>query len=116
MEPQDVIGAAIEAARQRTRDQLTALKRSFGDIVQATELDPPDDEHDPEGSTIAYERAQVSALIDQARQDLTALDVGVQRVADGTATTCDRCGGPIATERLIAVPTTVVCVECAGSV
>jgi len=84
--------------------------------VEATELDPPDDEHDPEGSTIAYERAQVSALVDQAKEDLKALDVAAQRVADGTATTCDRCGGPIVTERLMAVPTTVVCVVCAGSV
>ncbi|MBA3984371.1 MAG: TraR/DksA C4-type zinc finger protein [Acidimicrobiia bacterium] len=110
------MGAAIEAARQRTRRQLTVLQRSFGDIVEATELDPPDDEHDPEGSTIAYERAQVSALVDQAKEDLKALDVAAQRVADGTATTCDRCRGTIAVERLIALPTTVVCVSCADSV
>jgi len=84
--------------------------------VEATELDPPDDEHDPEGSTIAYERAQVSALVDQAKEDLKALDVAAQRVADGTATMCDRCRGTIAVERLIALPTTVVCVSCADSV
>ena len=88
--------AAIEVERARTVDQITSLERSFAGIVEAAELTSTDDEHDPEGATIAYERAQVSALLRQARDDLDALDDSLDRIAGGTVWTCAVCGGPIA--------------------
>ena len=74
---------AIEIERARTIDQITNLERSFAGIVAAAELTSTDDEHDPEGATIAYERAQVSALLRQARDDLVALDGALERIDDG---------------------------------
>ena len=46
--------------------QLASLVRTFDQLVDAADLEPPDDEHDPEGTT-AYERAQVISLADAAR-------------------------------------------------
>ena len=77
-------------------DQIAHLERSFTGIVEATELTSTDDEHDPEGATIAYERAQVSALLRQARDDLVALDDALDRLASGTVPTCAVCSGAIA--------------------
>lgn len=105
--------AAIAAERRRTADQIAALERSFAGIVDAAALTSTDDEHDPEGATIAYERAQVSALLRQARDDLIALDVATGRLDDGTITTCSVCGSPIALDRLLALPTTSTCIRCA---
>jgi DnaK suppressor protein len=105
---------AIEIERVRVSDQISSLQQSFNGIVDGTELTSNDDEHDPEGTTIAYERAQVSALLSQARDDLVALDAALDRIDNGTVETCVVCGGPIAFERLLALPGVRTCVKCAG--
>jgi RNA polymerase-binding transcription factor DksA len=121
--PEDAFGgddrAALHrelvAARERVLVQLGALQRDFDEIVESSELAPPDDEHDPEGVTIAYQRAQVSALLDQAREELAALERARQRLAEGRASRCECCGGPISMERLMALPSVSTCIACASS-
>ena len=105
--------AAVETARARTTEQIANLARSLAGIVDAAELTSTDDEHDPEGATIAYERAQVSALLRQARADLLALDDALERVDRGKAGACEVCGGPIAVARLLALPAARTCIRCA---
>jgi len=105
---------AIEIERSRVSEQISSLQQTFDGIVDGTELTSNDDEHDPEGTTIAYERAQVLALLTQARDDLVALDTALERVDAGTVETCQECGGPIAFERLLALPGVRTCIECAG--
>jgi DnaK suppressor protein len=105
--------AAIEWERRRTAERIGALQQSFTDIVAAAELTSTDDEHDPEGATIAWERSQVWALLRQAQADLVALDAALIRVDDGTIAVCIACGGAIAAERLLALPQTQTCIMCA---
>lgn len=105
---------AIEIERGRVGDQIANLQASFAGIVDAAELTSTDDEHDPEGSTIAYERAQVSALLTLAGDDLVALDAALERIDSGAIEACDICGGPIAFERLLALPGVRTCIRCAG--
>ena len=105
--------AAIDEERRRTGERIDGLQRSHADIVAAAELTSTDDEHDPEGATIAYERAMVWALLRQARADLVALDAARGRIDAGTMAVCERCEGPIAVERLLALPQTRTCINCA---
>ena len=105
---------AIGIEHGRVADQIVNLQNSFAGIVQATELTSTDDEHDPEGTTIAYERAQVSALLAQARDDLVALDIALERIDDATIERCEVCDGSIPFERLLALPGVRTCVRCAG--
>jgi RNA polymerase-binding transcription factor DksA len=93
---------------------IESLNRQWTDIVQASALSANDDEHDPEGVTVAFERAQVQGLLDQARIDLTDLDRAAGRVREGTYWTCAGCAGPIAEERLVALPATRTCITCAN--
>lgn len=111
---EDRLLAAITVERGRVEDQIANLEQNFIGIIDAAELTSTDDEHDPEGTTIAYERAQASALLDQARKDLIALDATVDRIDDGTADTCAVCGGTIAVERLLALPEVSTCIDCAS--
>jgi RNA polymerase-binding transcription factor DksA len=104
---------AVETEIARTREQIANLERSFAGIVDAAELTSTDDEHDPEGATIAYERAQVSALLRQAREDLIALEEARERVAGGRPATCAACGSTIPVVRVLALPGVRTCVECA---
>ncbi|MEV5750569.1 TraR/DksA C4-type zinc finger protein [Actinoallomurus sp. NPDC052308] len=106
---------ALRAERASTLEQIEALTRDWEGIVESsTQMGAVDDEHDPEGATIAFERAQVESLLDQARRRLADLDQAVERLRDGTYGTCENCGGPIAPERLVARPAARTCIACAG--
>lgn len=106
--------AVLQAERTRTEARLAALSRDFAAISAAVALSPPDDEHDPEGATTAYERQQLAALIAAARAHLTDLDRAADRVGSGTYGICLVCGQAIPPARLEARPTASTCVRCAG--
>jgi RNA polymerase-binding transcription factor DksA len=105
--------AALIAELERTQEQVLTLSAQFDDIVVAAEMSNVDDEHDPEGTTIAFERSQVSALHDQAVRDAAALRQNLVDLANEHFGACEQCGGPIGFDRLIALPTTRRCVHCA---
>lgn len=105
----------LEQARRETAQQLAGLTRTFDDIVEGSELVNTDDEHDPEGATIAFERAQASALRAAAERRLVALDEALSRLEAGSYGVCARCGEPIGAERLAALPETVTCIACAAA-
>jgi DnaK suppressor protein len=107
------ICSALVAELGRTEAQTASLARQFDDIVAAAEMSNTDDEHDPEGTTIAFERAQVSALHSQAVRDAVALRRTLADLHDEEFGACERCGCPIGFERLVALPATRRCVECA---
>ena len=96
----------LAADRARAAEQVAAL-------VAASEDSNADDEHDPEGATIGFERAQLTAVLAAARQRLSEIDAAIARHETGGYGTCARCGAPIGAERLVALPATTLCVECA---
>jgi DnaK suppressor protein len=106
--------ARLLAQRRQTEQRLAGLTGTFTDMVHASADSNADDEHDPEGATIAFERSQVGALITQARDQLAELDAAEARLAAGRYGTCEACGGPIADERLEARPFARTCIGCAG--
>jgi DnaK suppressor protein len=105
---------ALAADRADTVARLAALTREFDGIVESAALGATDDEHDPEGATIAFERAQVASLLEQARSHLADLDEAIRRVEAGTYGRCDDCGQPITAERLAARPAARTCIGCAA--
>ena len=105
--------ALLAALRQRTSARLRALEDDRRSIVDASEDANLDDEHDPEGATVAYERAFVISLLDAARASLAALDDAEVRMTSGRYGACSVCGRPIGIERLRADPAAANCVECA---
>ena len=108
------VRAALRAERAATLDQVAGLEREFGGIVAASQAANADDEHDPEGATIAYERQHVVSLLEQARDHLAAIDDALSRLGEGGYGRCEVCGQPIAPERLAARPTATRCVACAS--
>jgi DnaK suppressor protein len=105
---------ALEAERASTVRRLAGLEREFTSIVESSASANTDDEHDPEGATIAFERQHVAALLDQGRDQLAGIEAALRRVDDGSYGCCESCGQPIAPGRLAARPTATRCVACAG--
>jgi len=108
------VEAALRAERAAALATVRDLDRVIAGVVEATEGANTDDEHDPEGATIAFERAQASAVRDRQLARVREVDEALARVADGTFGTCARCGGPIAPGRLLARPTATLCITCAA--
>jgi DnaK suppressor protein len=106
--------SVLEAERQAVIERLAALERDFNGIVEAAGQANADDEHDPEGATIAFERQHIAALLSQARDQLSQVDNAISRLDVGRYGTCEKCGRPIGAERLAARPTATTCIDCAG--
>lgn len=105
----------VAAERDATEAQLVSLRTEVEGIVAASADANADDEHDPEGATIAFERARVSTLLADAEAHLRLLDRAAARLEAGTYAVCQPCGGPIAADRLAARPGVITCIGCAAS-
>ncbi|WP_138758203.1 TraR/DksA family transcriptional regulator [Modestobacter altitudinis] len=103
----------LTRTRAGTLAHIAALTAEFDEVVAASASSNADDEHDPEGATIAFERQQLAALLDQARQRLADVDAALARAAAGDYGRCVECGQQIAPERLAARPQTRTCISCA---
>ena len=106
----------LTAGRDRALDRIAELERQFAAIVTSASEGSAggDDEHDPEGATIAFERQHIAALAAQARAHLAEIDAALGKIESGKYEICDICGGPIGAERLAARPASLICVRCAG--
>jgi RNA polymerase-binding transcription factor DksA len=110
----DALAELLAAERIMAIEQITLLTTDLNEIINASRSVATDDEHDPEGATIAFERAQVGAILDQARGRLADLDRAIVRLREGTYGRCEVCGQPIAPERLAARPAARTCIVCAS--
>lgn len=101
----------LHALRAEAHLRLADLGVSRDDVVRAAQGANVDDEHDPEGATIAFERAQLQALMAMASGRLAEVDLALGRLAAGTYELCEECGEPIGEERLEARPIASRCVR-----
>ena len=93
---------------------IADLGGNIDSIVSARQDSNSDDEHDPEGTTLAYERSQSDALLKQAEQRLVDIRAARQRLEAGSFGMCVTCGAPIAKARLDARPYASTCINCAS--
>jgi RNA polymerase-binding transcription factor DksA len=107
------VRALLAAERESTGERIRALQREYEGIVEANALVATDDEHDPEGSSTAFERAHVASLLAEAREHLADLDLALERVDREDYGRCEVCGEPIPAARLEVRPTARTCVPCA---
>ena len=105
--------AQLEAALAGNAEQLAALDRQHDEIVAASRDSNADDEHDPEGATIAFERQQVVALREQLLRSRADIERALELHDAGGYGTCEACGAAIGAARLEARPTARTCIACA---
>lgn len=102
--------AALGAERARNERLLADVERSMRDVSDARLDANSDDEHDPEGATLAWERGSLGAVRDAARDRVRQVDAALARLDAGTYGRCAVGGEPIPEARLTAVPWAATCV------
>jgi RNA polymerase-binding transcription factor DksA len=115
---EDRVGLDLETVAQRLRNdraevsaRLARMTKDLESVFAASRDSNADDEHDPEGQTIAYERSHLSALIRAAQQHLSDIEAATARLEQGGYGTCEVCLQPIPAARLGARPTARTCVQ-----
>ena len=101
----------LEEERVRKLALLPSLQRDITSVNAARQDSNVDDEHDPEGATIAFELSQASALLEQSRAGLAHIDEALARIHAGRYGICEVCGQEISEGRLEARPWTPYCIR-----
>jgi RNA polymerase-binding transcription factor DksA len=112
--PPDEIRDRLVRLRHATLRRAGGLSTDLESIVDAVTDVATDDEHDPEGHTIAWERQQLAGLVTESKRTVEHIDAALVRLAEGRYGRCVACEEPIPAARLEALPATPTCVECAG--
>lgn len=89
--------ARQERVSKHTRHREDPLPQDFAE--QAVELE--------NGETLV-------ALDQELAQEIRKIDKAIVRIEAGTYLTCESCDEPIGEERLRALPTSVLCIDCAN--
>jgi DnaK suppressor protein len=110
-----VIGpvARLERIRDDALSLADRLRRDMEAVSEARQSANVDDEHDPEGSTIAYERSQLDAIRLSALERADDARAALERLEAGTFGRCERCSARIGEARLEARPMARPCIDCA---
>jgi RNA polymerase-binding transcription factor DksA len=103
----------LVSERAATERRIVSLERDWTGIVESSANSATDDEHDPEGATLAFERAQIESLLQQSRAHIDEVDDALLRVTNGSYGRCEACGTQIDPDRLEARPFTTTCISCA---
>ncbi|RPA10182.1 TraR/DksA C4-type zinc finger protein [Gordonia sp. OPL2] len=109
----ETIRTALRGERAETVGLIEQLSSRLEAVIEATADSSSDDEHDPEGSTLAVERGQLVAQLERSRVRLDELDAALDRVGAGTYGRCEICGRGIGEARLEVLPAARLCVDCA---
>jgi len=108
-----VVREELLRLRASAEAEVATLAQDLAALFAASRDSNADDEHDPEGATVGFERAQLTALLAAARERAAELDDALRRLDAGTYGACERCGRPIAADRLAARPFARHCMACA---
>jgi RNA polymerase-binding protein DksA len=106
----------INDLRRRLEEERDALRgqleESGANPDHDAELDVTFDEGFADSAQTTAERARLISLIEGLRQNLADVEHALAKMDEGTYGTCERCGDPIAPERLEALPWARLCIDC----
>jgi len=109
---------ATETAKfaELLNEQRDALRRQLQDLGADPE-DPNVESMDfdfgfADSAQSTAERNKVLAVIERLREGLHDVQLALDKLDKGTYGICERCGQPIASERLEALPAARLCLSC----
>ena len=113
-----------QAQLEQVRKELEGERASVRAELERYGADPDSEKVDPlegiddnfaDSAAATAERSEILAFIESARERLAEVNAALEKMEAGTYGTCERCGEPIAVERLEVRPLSVRCVRCASA-
>ena len=102
--------------RERLETERGEVRRQLDDLGARRDAegieDPELDEGVADAGQAAAERANLLTLVRSLRDTLRDVEQALDRMDGGTYGICERCGQPIADERLEALPAVRLCMAC----
>lgn len=111
---QTKVRTRLVAELQELRETEERLRVEIAEGIESRRGAQNDETDDPEGSSLAFEGAQASAMLQQARRHAAEIAEALDRLDGGRYGTCVECDGAIARGRLDARPSTAHCIDCAS--
>ena len=102
---------AYEELKAELEERLAAMQARLASIKKDVTQ-----EHSGDSAEQAQERENdevVDAIGNETRQSLHAIQVALDKIADGSYGACEACGEDISEARLKAIPEATRCVNCA---
>jgi len=109
-----VFRSKLEHELAEVHDLESRLRAEILASLESRRSTTTDEAEDPEGSSLAFEGAQTSSMLQQTTRHADEISAAIGRVDAGNFGTCVTCGGRIATGRLEARPSTNFCIGCAA--
>ena len=113
-EQHTMLRGVLIADKEATESLIARLIDDLDSFTDARKDGATDDEHDPEGPTLAFERSQSTAILEQTRQHFAQIESAMLRLDDGSFGVCATCGKEIPFARLEVRPYSTQCVSCAS--
>jgi len=109
----------IEAARRRLETERARVLEARQHLIDDTSRSMEDavdedgnDSHMADSASETLDREMELSLGDNAEHLIESIDAALARIDDGSYGNCERCGKPIASDRLEALPWATKCIEC----
>lgn len=99
-------------ALEEQRTHLRAEIMSQGADPESDEVTFSADSGFADRSHNTEERSRLISVASALRSNLRDVDRALAKIHAGTYGACERCGDPIATERLDALPWAMLCIRC----
>jgi len=104
----------LEEERGRIHHEMEVIEQDLGlnDSGMGQSELADYDQHPADAATDTFEKEKDLAVRDAFRETLGRIDEALGKLTRGTYGLCDRCNCEIPTERLVAVPHAIYCVQC----
>jgi DnaK suppressor protein len=104
--------AALESERDRLAGEIEEYEREGQETLSDVSGENNYRDHMADQGSATFARELDMTLAEQARESLEQIERALRRMDDGTYGTCARCGEPIPTGRLDAMPEAELCGAC----
>lgn len=108
----DALRAQLEAERARLEADLAALDSEDRESQSAATGENVYRDHMADQGSATFERELGMTFEENERDALADVKAALERIDAGTYGTCARCGADIPTQRLEAVPSASLCIQC----
>lgn len=104
--------ASLEAELARLEAEVTEMEEGDRESLSEASGENAYRDHMADQGSATFERELDMTLEDNVRRQLGEARAALARIAAGTYGVCERCGAVIPADRLEAVPTANLCIQC----